>query len=162
MSDAPTPTSEAPDSLIGLINLLVEPPEPAPVSMMPQTWGWAVLALLLALLLAWGVWRWLLHRRRNAYRRAALDELSATGTTAGLAAILRRAALVAYPRTEVAALSGPSWVAFLNGSSAAQFSEALGNELRHAVYREDGVPPSTELRTAAERWLRTHRAEGAR
>ncbi|MCP4822448.1 MAG: DUF4381 domain-containing protein, partial [Shimia sp.] len=41
------------DSLVGLINQLAEVPVPEPVSMVPQTPGWAVLAVMLVVVLLW-------------------------------------------------------------------------------------------------------------
>ena len=94
---------DAPTSLIGLIDQLIEPPEPPPVAMTPRTWGWAVLAALLALALAWFGWRAWRRWRANAYRRAALAELAAAGDDpAKIAEIIRRTAIAAWPRERVA------------------------------------------------------------
>ncbi|WP_343504928.1 DUF4381 domain-containing protein [Alloyangia pacifica] len=151
---------ETPDteSLVGLIGQLIDPVPPVPVPLVPQTWGWLVLALLLLALLVWGLWR--RHRRHlaNAYRRAALAELSRAVTTAELAAVLRRAALAAYPRAEVASLTGADWTGFLSRTGPESFPEAAGEELRRAPYKTPGAAPSPELRRAAERWLKRHRA----
>ncbi|WP_289155074.1 DUF4381 domain-containing protein [uncultured Salipiger sp.] len=152
---------DAPDtaeSLVALIDLLVEPPPPVPVPLTPQTWGWAGLALLLLALVVLGLWRWLARRRANAYRRAALADLGSAATTAELAEILRRAALAAWPRTEVAALAGADWTRFLDRTGKGGFPAAAGEELRRATYRDTGAAPSPELRAAAGRWLRSHRA----
>lgn len=58
------------------IDQLKEMALPAPVSYMPQTWGWwCVLGLLLVGLLVWAArryWQW----RRDAYRREALERLA--------------------------------------------------------------------------------------
>ena len=90
----------APTNLVDLIGRLVEPPEPAPVSLVPQTAGWWVLGALLLSALGYGLWRFMLHWRADAYRRAALSELAlAPDDPAAIASILRRAALAAYPGT---------------------------------------------------------------
>ncbi|MCT4373510.1 DUF4381 domain-containing protein, partial [Yangia mangrovi] len=134
------------ESLVGLINQLIEPVPPEPVSLVPQTWGWVALAVLLAVLALWGLWRG--HRRHvaNAYRRAALAELGRAGTTAELAAILRRAALAAFPRAEVASLTGADWTAFLSRTGKSRFPDTAGEELRRAPYRDPAAAPSPELR----------------
>lgn len=104
MTDArPVPT----ESLVSLLDQLHDIAEPPPVSMMPATWGWAILAACLLVLLAAGVWAWFRHRRRTAYRRAALAELDElapalvgsndTSALAVLDRLLRRTALVAFP-----------------------------------------------------------------
>ncbi len=66
-----------------------------------------------------------LKHRRNAYRRQALEELSAlqsdntltaTQTVAKLNILLKRIALYAYPKSDTAAFSGAQWIEFLNTS----------------------------------------------
>ena len=84
--------------LVELINLLEEVPEPPPIAMTPQTPGWIVLgvvvAVLLFLLLRWAVQR----HRAEAYRRAALRELEQAGDDpAAISTVLRRTALAAFP-----------------------------------------------------------------
>lgn len=151
------------ENLVDLIGQLVPPVEPPPVSMMPQTAGWAVLGagVLLGLgLLAWRMWRtW----RANAYRRAALWALGRAGDDpAAIAEILRRAALAAYPRRDVAGLSGENWLAFLDETGPEPvFVNGPGRVLAIAPYRpvEDGGPA---LRAIAETWIRRHRREGGR
>lgn len=85
---------------------------PPPVSWMPQTWGWAVLAGLLGLaLLVWALKTWRRYRR-NAYRREALrmlgdiERLLQTPEKHAealhqLAEVLKRTALAAWPRAHV-------------------------------------------------------------
>ena len=75
--------------------------------------GWCVLVLLL-LWLGWRFWkRW----QANAYRREALRELGEIETAPErLPELLKRVALVAYPRAEVAELSGDAWLGFLDGT----------------------------------------------
>ena len=46
---------QQPDSLIGLIGQLQDIVESAPVSIVPQTWAWAVIAALLLAVLVAGV-----------------------------------------------------------------------------------------------------------
>ncbi|MCW3782014.1 DUF4381 domain-containing protein [Defluviimonas salinarum] len=141
-------------NLVDLMGRLIEPEVPAPVSLVPQTAGWWVLGALVLTALAYALWRGWLHWRANAYRRTALAALATAGNDpAAIAAILRRTALAAYPRREVAGLAGPDWVAFLNATGG--FPEALGPALIRAPYaREAGA---ADLRAAAIRWIRGHR-----
>ncbi|WP_269581197.1 DUF4381 domain-containing protein [Roseibium sp. Sym1] len=146
-------------TLVELLNRLTEPIDPPPISMMPQTWGWAALGglLLLALLsLAIRAYR---HHRANAYRREALAKLkAASNDPARIALILRRAALAAYPRRDVAGLTGQSWLAFLNRTGrGVLFEGAPGRLLLKAPYRAAQRVP--ELEKLAERWIRSHRRE---
>lgn len=109
---------------------------PQPVSWLPQTWGWLALALLLAALLAFALWRRHQHHVANRYRREALAELDRLEATSGtpdarvVAEILKRVALHAWPRAATASLSGAAWLDFLkqrgfSGDSAALFLDDL-------------------------------------
>src|SRR5262245_59184355 len=115
---------------------------PAPVAWWPPAPGWWIVAIALLITAAIGVYQAALRYRRNAYRRAALAELAGIGpiadtkSLAAISAILKRAALVAYPRPEVASLTGSGWLAFLDrtagtdaftqGSAASLGQAALG------------------------------------
>lgn len=145
-------------SLIDLLDQLVLPAEPPPVSMMPQTWGWAVLAAITLAMMGWAVLKWRAHRRANAYRRTALQLLDGCDDDPALIAeILRRTALAAYPRTSVASLAGQDWLRFLDqAAKGAQFS-TQGTELAVAPYRE--TPADARLTRMARDWVRHHRPE---
>jgi len=155
-----------PMMLSELIDLLPPVPEPAPVSWLPQTWGWAVVGLTLLVLLAWFSWRRYRHWRANRYRRAALQELAqrlAAGEGAvALAEVLRRTALVAFPRAEVAALRGEAWCEFLNRSTAPDkpcFDAQAIAQLSRLTYRQQAAADGTSLnalRQRVERWIKTH------
>lgn len=144
-------------SLVELIDLLQEVPEPPEVPLTPQTPGWIVLGLLVAAL-AFFLVRWLWQRwRNNAYRREAIRALQQTpDDAAAIAAILRRTALAAYPRAEIAALSGDRWLAFLDKTyPGAAFGDGPGHVIALAPYRAQ--PASPELRRAATTWIRKHK-----
>ncbi len=139
---------------------------PEPVPWLPQTPGsWVVLGWLLAVLLlsAWQIAR---RRRRSRYRRDALAELEAIAarqdmdpaeSAQRIAAVLKRTALVAYPRADVAALYGADWARFLAESAGndPQVAEAA-DLLAAAAYRPDVDPAA--LNRPARRWIRRHRA----
>lgn len=144
--------------------------EPAMTGWWPPAPGWWLLALLLLIALAaLGWWLWQRYRA-NAYRRQALAQLAqirsdyAGGSgpeqsLVALNALLKSVALRAYPRREVAALSGRAWLAFLNqqGAGKLQFEEALVV----AHYRQDpGEVDLDDLLACSARWIRLHR--GAR
>jgi hypothetical protein len=153
---------DAPTSLIGLLDQLVEPPEPPSVAMTPQTWGWAVLAALLALALAWIAWRAWRHWRANAYRRAALAALASAGDDpVAIADILRRTALAAWPRERVAGLTGRDWLRFLDATGGdGAFADGPGAALADAPYRDElALVPG--LGAIAARWVRRHQVEAA-
>jgi len=142
---------------------------PDPVSLRPQTVGWWVLAALALAALAW----WLAHAagqyRRNRYRREAAAELdsirhepASARSLAKLPPLLKRTALCAYPRKEVAALSGPEWAQFLARSCpSAGFDAELGAALATVSYRgAESVSPDTAARLveASHAWIRGHDA----
>lgn len=152
----------APTSLIDLLDQMVPPEEPPPIPMVPQTWGWAVLALLLLAAIAAGLVLWMRHRRASAYRRAAGQMLGEAGDDpARIAAILRRTALAAYPRSEVAGLGGAAWLDFLDRQIGGEaFRHGVGQAVAEAPYRP--LPADPQLTDLARRWVAGHRVEGGR
>ncbi|SDR71001.1 protein of unknown function [Halopseudomonas sabulinigri] len=166
-SAVPADPAAMPMMLPELIDLLPPVPEPEAISWLPQTWGWAVLGLTLLVLLAWYGWRGYRHWQANRYRRAALQELEhrlAAGEGAvALTEVLRRTALVAFPRAEVAALSGDAWCDFLNQSTAPDkpcFDAQAIAQLSRMTYRQEAAAADGDslnaLRQRVERWIKTH------
>ncbi|WP_282168267.1 DUF4381 domain-containing protein [Ruegeria atlantica] len=146
-------------SLVDLLDMLEPAPVPEPISMVPQTWGWSILALILAGLIILGVYAFLRHRQFNAYRREALIELAASDNNAAkIAEILRRTALVAYPRRKVAALHGKEWTNFLNQTSDnVTFTDGAGRQFVEAPYRDAKADPDLEI--LARNWIKSHKRE---
>lgn len=146
-------------NLVDLLDLLEPIPEPAAISLVPQTQGWIWLGLaglvLVFKLSQYGLRVW----RRNAYRRAALREVnSVKGDPVALAIILRRTALAAYPRTRVASLFGSDWLAFLDRAyGGIEFSSGDGQAL--AVNPYQGGKPPARLDRLVSRWIKTHKVE---
>ena len=148
-----------------LLDLMHELVRPEPVSWMPQTPGWwIVITWLIAviMILAW-------HRyqawRRNRYRREALAMLRSIETNpiderqiAGqIAILLKRTALAAYPREQVAQLYGSEWAEFLcDTASNDQIIEQTAEQLATAAYRAES--DGRALIAPARRWIKMHRA----
>ena len=88
------------------------------------------------------VLRSLLHWQHNRYRREALAELARhesalvdparrADALSAMAELLKRAALTAFPRGQVATLTGPAWFAFLDRTGrTAAFSAGLRRHSR--------------------------------
>jgi hypothetical protein len=87
---------------------------------------------------------------------ARADE-SSSAVAGQVALLIKRTALVAYPRAEVANLYGSEWAAFLRQSAGNDpVVEKAAGDLATAAYRvnvDDG-----ELIEPARRWIKVHRA----
>jgi Domain of unknown function (DUF4381) len=145
--------------LIALLDRLESIPEPPTVSLWPQTEAWVWVGLAVLVVFVWLIRRVRLCRRANAYRRAALREIAAAGDShVAVAEILRRTALVAFPRAEVAGLHGEDWLAFLDrtGGGGTEFCEGEGRVLARAPYSAEEVD-AKQLAILAARWVRRHR-----
>jgi Ca-activated chloride channel family protein len=160
-------TSATPnDPVAGLIDI----PLPQAVSFWPATWTSriAVALLIIGLITAviWYMRRWY----GNRYRRAALAELDGivhsptaesdpVSTIDRMALLVRRTALVVFPREKIAPLNGAAWLDFLDRSYAGhEFSQGAGRALGLAPYAPRSVaagevPPIADL---VRQWIRTH------
>jgi Ca-activated chloride channel family protein len=146
---------------------LIEIPLPREVSRWPETWASRITAIMLLAMAIIALWQLLRYRRANRYRREALAELRRMerGGTAPaelltqLALLLRRTALAAFPREQVAPLAGSAWLSFLDRTSRSrQFSEGEGRLLASAPYRQaplrDGELGSLVL--LVRQWIEGH------
>ena len=139
---------------------------PDPVPLLPETPGWLILSgwlLAVSILAA----RYLTKRRRaSRYRREALavlktiegqSDLSPAESGQRIAALLKRTALAAYPRQQVASLTGTDWAQFLKESTRNDQQVADAAEmLAAAAYWPDA--DGRELSAPVRRWIRLHRA----
>jgi len=153
------------------LNDIVLPPA---VDWWPLAPGWYVLAGLLVLVLAWFGYRSVRRWQANRYRRAALIELQqlsrgmedASMREACLRQVpvlLKRAAVSAYPRSQVAALTGAPWVQFLNSTlSRPVFTPVVGCYLDQLAYETGNLhaidaQARAELLASSRKWLQSHR-----
>lgn len=149
-----------------LLDLMHELVVPEPVAWLPTTPGWWILAAWLFAVLLLGGWQLVKRRRRNRYRREALAELRTIGNEPGLdpaesaqriAALLKRTALFAYARRDVAPMYGSDWAQFLAESANGDRQVAdAADMLAAAAYRPDA--DGRALNKPAQRWIRVHRA----
>lgn len=129
---------------------------PPPPSGMPQTTGWYVVFALLFVLAVWLAWRLFARWRHNRYRREALRELE-HATLSVIPTLLKRTALAAWPREEVAGLSGEPWLEFLEQTGGA--GTRADADLLDLDYRGTTLTPEQEkaVRHDAAGWIRRHR-----
>lgn len=132
---------------------------PDPVSLLPQTVGWIVLCVFLfAALAAWAVFAWRRYRK-NAYRREALALIDSTPLTE-LPALVKRVALATAPRTDVAALTGDAWLAYLDRTYGGDgFTNGPGRLMATVSFEPapEELRVATDLRSLAALWIRKHR-----
>ncbi|MEM1044620.1 MAG: DUF4381 domain-containing protein [Pseudomonadota bacterium] len=156
------------DTLIDLLNRLEPVHVPDPVSYSPSGPGWSVVAAIVvvaALGAAFWAWqRW----RHNEYRREAARALDGVSVgpappaerLAATASILRRTALTAFPRGEIASLTDAAWIAFLNRTAAVRFDDRAEPLLRACLYGREAQPDPADVEAfigSARTWIRTHR-----
>ncbi len=142
---------------------------PEPLPWWPPAPGWWLLAALLLIALAWAAWRGWCRYRRNYYRRAARQDLQAilarhaehrdsARTLGELNTLLKAVALHAFPRAEVAALSGERWRSFLNRSlEEARTPLRFPEVIARAHSPTPGPVDTVALQRCSETWLRRHR-----
>ena len=153
---------------------------PEAVSWAPQTAGWFTLAAGVAALAIWGLWVAYRRHRSNRYRRAALAALaeieqrvSASDpepaergrALADLPALLKRTALGAGARRDIASLTGDAWLAYLDAAyGGTGFSDGPGRLLPTLAYaspaRWSNLPRAdvTALIELTRVWIWRHRA----
>ncbi len=137
---------------------------PPPISYWPLAPGWWVVGLALVALATIGLLRLLARYNANAYRRAALLELARLDGLApvqqaqAISTILKRAALAAYPRADVAALTGAGWALFLDRTGRTEaFTRGAARGLRDAALGGRTAGDFGTIRREAVHWVRTHR-----
>lgn len=144
-------------SLLSELQEIHLPPLPG---LWPPAPGWWMLAMLLMGLVAgWLIWR----RIRFAPRWIALRELAGLDAgmrqgddhayVAAVSCLLRRVALLHYPRERVAALHGAQWRDFLDAHGGdGAFAGPAGAALE-AAYRREVALEATALSAAVRRWI---------
>ena len=138
---------------------------PAPPGLWPLAPGWLLLMVIVLLFVVWIGWRSWRKWLANLYRRQALGELKAIQQNrkpiTQLPLLLKRTALSAFPRTDVACLSGEPWRDFLNSTQHDPAFAGRAGELLDQLAYEPGLcelnqQDRTVLLAAGENWLRTH------
>ena len=146
-----------------------------PVSWVPPTLGWWIVLGVLVFALSWYAYATVRSRRTNRYRRLALERLarieqdladpnSRDDAMTALPLLVKQTALGFRPRAAVAALSGDTWLRFLDESyGGSGFTAGPGRllpKLAYSALDETRALPTAELHALVElvrRWIRRHR-----
>ena len=141
----------------------------ADVSWWPLAPGWFVLAAILLVAMVFFGIRLFRRHKNNLYRKQALRELSVIRTRADPAtfyqipSLLKRTALVVWPRQQVAAMTGTDWHRFLDQTAATQlFTSGAGEILDLLAYGGEDISAVNEqqlntVMNASIFWLNHHR-----
>ncbi|MBI2740455.1 MAG: DUF4381 domain-containing protein [Rhodospirillales bacterium] len=134
---------------------LALPPE---VSLWPPAPGWWIVAAAGVAAMAILSVATLARYRANAYRREALRQLDIVEPV-GISTVLKRAALAAWPREQVAALTGAAWLAFLDRTGrTTAFTGGAGRHIETLAFGGAIDRSAADAaRAAAQTWLRRHR-----
>lgn len=156
-----------PGDLAGLADLVLPPPVP----FWPPAAGICILGVAALAMLAVLGWRALRRYRADAYLRSAahaLDALAAGQGAAGedtaeaVSSIVKRAAIVAYGRQRVAALTGAAWTKFIADTAPGGAStDAIAASLEGAVDARGRKAPARVVVAQARIWLRGQRGRAA-
>ncbi len=134
----------------------------------PLAPGWYFFAAILLILGAWWGYRRWQRYRADRYRRAALAELRVIeqspepGAINALPTLVKRTAMQAWPREEVAALSQEAWCRFLNAHCPDRpFENEVGDLLLTLAYRpaQLGADEAQRLIESCRNWILRHRVE---
>lgn len=123
-------------------------PEPPPL-WPPAAEVWLLLSVAIAAV-AIVVYQRRRQQRANVYRRAGLALLRDASTVHEISVILKRVALAAFPREQVASLYGEDWAAFLNQTCKRRDFSPL-------VRIASDTPTDKKTRRLAVTWIRHHR-----
>jgi len=159
-----------PSSLQNLHDIVM----PLIVSWWPPAPGWYAVASGILIGVVWFIWQRYRQWRADAYRRAALNELSRLKglidsgerepALRKLPELVKRTAMSVWPREKVAALSGTGWLQFLDqfGNTEA-FTKGDGRlltDLSYAGHAKLNTMPENQINSlmqVVEKWIHEHR-----
>lgn len=141
---------------------------PDPVGWWPLAPGWYILAALLLFGFFLMIRQAHLYYKNQLPKRQALKLLDNYQKeyalkknnplfSAKISELLRRVALVYYPRHQVAGLKGDDWINFLNQSAKDCDFNAVKELLTEAPYRSNEESSLTPLFKRAKQWIKQRR-----
>lgn len=139
---------------------------PPAIEAWPPAPGWWLIAALIIAVVIGAIYYTYKRWTRSAYRREASRHLEKLKNDHGhdqqvflteFNELLKRVALTAFPRSEVANLTGEAWVAFLDETSRSHdFSMGAGQILIDGQYRPLSAVDVEALHQLGEQWIRQH------
>ncbi|MDX2319165.1 MAG: DUF4381 domain-containing protein [Moritella sp.] len=154
-----------------LLRDMVQITVPEQISFLPQTRGWLVVGLVLALfigrylLLAWQKYWRNRYRKKLHYKLLACDVSDRSHTPRFIHQLLQQACLQAYPNKSLTArqLQGPAFLVFLDSCTQdnTEFDSAIGELWQQTLYlplalSEWSAAHNQVLVLSAQRWLKLH------
>lgn len=138
---------------------------PQPINWWPLAPGWYVLILLLSFLtlfLAYHAYKrhgYALAKKRalvllNNYQEHYEKKHNVPVTSSNISELLRRVALVYYPREQVASLHGEAWLQFLNQTSKGIDFNAVRDMLLDAPFKTEETINLKPLFNTAKLWIK--------
>jgi hypothetical protein len=138
---------------------------PEPVGWWPLAPGWYVLMLLILLIMMIITYRVYKRHVNGLAKNKALELLTfykdhydkdrnAQVASARVSELLRRVALVYYPRAQVAGLHGDDWVEFLNKTSKKIDFKPVKAMLLDSPFKTGETVNLKPLFTRAEQWIK--------
>jgi hypothetical protein len=141
---------------------------PDPISWWPLAKGWFVLALGISVFLLWLIYWGLRYIWNGRSKRQALRVLAAYQadyvksrqsqlSCARISELLKRVALVYYPRAQVASLQGQRWIDFLNETAEHADFNQVSVLLTECPYQPSEGHDVTPLFHLAKLWIKQRR-----
>ncbi len=147
---------------------------PPAVSWLPATPAWKLLGIVILCVFVVALFRAVKKWRSNKYRRKAISTIADMRSTLNsdksrpwqalceLPELMKTTALHAYPREDIASLSGRPWLEFLSSRSRnLSFSHGESDALTRLAYQAEAAATlsqsdATKLLDKCERWIRQH------
>lgn len=138
---------------------------PESIGWWPLAPGWYVVMLLaLFLMITVGYFAYKRHTNAlaknqalellNTYKEQYEKDRNAQLASARISELLRRVALVYYPRSEVASLHGDAWVEFLNQTGKGVDFKPVQSMLLDSPFKTSETVNLKPLITRAQRWIK--------
>ncbi|KTD76360.1 DUF4381 domain-containing protein [Legionella waltersii] len=138
---------------------------PDPVGWWPLAPGWYVLVVI-ALLFFFGLFVYLMKRHVNSlpkkqalrllqnYKEQYAKDKNAQLASARVSELLKRVALVYYPRMDVASMHGDTWIQFLNKTAKGVDFKPVNTMLSETPFKQSETINVQPLIVRAEKWIK--------